>query len=208
MRIVKASAKIFTATPKLEQVIERAGRVCWKSEDRICPGSSSKFIEAIKAKHHESVLEHGSITVRIVCDRGVSHELVRHRLGSYSQESTRYCAYNKEKFSGHVTFIDPRPGFPDMGSIRFKLWKNAMREAEKAYFELLNAGAAPQEARDVLPNSLKTEIWVTYNPRAWRHVFLERTPFVAHPQMREIMIPLLVTFKKKWPSLFGDIVQK
>lgn len=205
MRIVKPSAKIISSTPKLEKLIELAGRVCWKSEGRITEDSYKPFIESIKAKAHESVLEHGAISVRFIVDRGISHELVRHRVASFSQESTRYCSYNKEKFSGHVSFVDPRGGFPTMGKERFALWKESMRQAEKTYFALLELQAAPQEARNVLPNSLKTELVVTANPREWRHIFKMRTATGAHPQMREIMIPLLAKFKAKWPSLFGDI---
>ena len=205
MRVIKASAKIESATPHLEELIERAGRVCWKSEDRIAPGTAAKFIETLKTKKHESVLEHGAITVKFVVDRGILAELSRHRICSLSVESTRYCAYNKDKFSGHVTFIDPRPGFPDMSALQFRLWRETMAQCEQGYFSLLDAGAKPQEARNLLPQSLKTEIWLSANPREWRHIFRLRTDPSAHPQMREVMIPLLAKFQKRWPSLFGDI---
>ena len=114
MKIIKASFEILTATPNLEQVIELAGRTCYKSEDKITGDSACAFVSKIRSINHESVLEHGAITVRFTCDRGVSHELVRHRLASFSQESTRYCNYSKDRFDGEVTFIDPRPAFPEM----------------------------------------------------------------------------------------------
>ena len=116
MKIIKASATILNATPDLELTIEKAGRVCYKSEDRICEGSAEKLIGRLMESHHESVLEHGSITVQFVCDRGVSHELVRHRIASFSQESTRYVNYSKGKYGSEITVIDPRSAFPDMTS--------------------------------------------------------------------------------------------
>ena len=205
MLIIKAETEILQATPDLEKLIELAGRVCWKSEDRITEGSSDKFIEMLKSKNHVSVLEHGAITVRIICDRGILAELSRHRICSLSVESSRYCSYNKDKFSNQVSFIDPRPGFPDMGNERFRIWKEAMQVAEEVYLFLLERGAKPEEARNVLPNSLKTEIVITANPREWLHIFEVRTSSGAHPQMKEIMIPLKNKFIERWPSLFNPV---
>jgi len=203
MKVINPSYEIISYTPNLEKVLELAGRVCYKSEDKICDGSADKFIGRLMESKHESVLEHGSITVKIICDRGVSHELVRHRIASYSQESTRYCNYSKDKFDSHITFI--KPSFWDEQSLNYEIWSNAMKDAETYYMLLLNGGASPQEARSVLPNSLKTEVVMTANPREWRHVFRMRCAQTAHPQIREIMQPMLAEFKTKWPSIYGDM---
>jgi thymidylate synthase (FAD) len=202
MKIIQASSEIITATPDLEQVIELAGRVCWKSEDKICDGSAEKLIKFLKGKNHASVMEHGVITVKIVCDRGVSHELVRHRIASFSQESTRYVNYSKDKQGGGITVI--QPCFWGEGTAMFHEWKRACQQAEETYLAMLDNGAGPQEARSVLPNSLKTEIFVTANVREWQHIFELRCAPAAHPSMREIMIPLQEKFAKYWPSIFGD----
>ena len=183
--------------------IERVGRVCYKSENNISDGSAERFIKNIIENGHESVIEHEKISVKIICDRGVSHELVRHRIASYSQESTRYCNYYKDKFGKELTLI--KPVFWDVDSEKFHIWLNTMEGIEKAYFSLIEAGAKPQEARSILPNSLKTEIIVTMNLREWRHFFKLRTSEHAHPQMREIACPLLETFQQLIPIVFEDI---
>lgn len=207
MKIIKPSAEIMSATPDLEKCIEFSGRVCYKSEDKITDDSACAFVSKIRSINHESVLEHGAITVKFICDRGVTHELVRHRIASFSQESTRYCNYSKDKFGNELTVIDPRGGFPEMSSEMFSQWRMAMQFAEERYFYLTDLGAKAQLARDVLPNSLKTEIVMTTNPREWRHVFKLRCAEAAHPQMREVMLPLRAEFAKRWPALFGDLVQ-
>jgi thymidylate synthase (FAD) len=204
MKIIKASAEIISHTPNLEQIIELAGRTCYKSEDKITEDSASEFIEKIKNFKHESVLEHGSITVRFIVDRGVSHELVRHRIASFSQESTRYCNYGKDKFGNEITVIEPCFGWNE-DSPEYWHWYNACKVAEDNYFALIHLKASPQQARSVLPNSLKTEVVMTANPREWRHVFTVRCHRDAHPQMREVMVPLLADFVINWPSLFGDL---
>jgi len=205
MKLITASAAILAATPDLELLIEQAGRVCYKSEERTAPGSAEKLIRNLMDKHHESVLEHGSITVRFICDRGVSHELVRHRIASFSQESTRYCNYGAEKHGGEVSFIDIRGGFPEMNATSHSRWIESMGHAEAMYLDMIRAGSTAQEARSVLPNSVKTEVVMTANPREWRHVFKLRASAAAHPQMREVINPLLETFKAAWPILFGDL---
>ena len=202
MRIVSASFELLSFTSDLETLIERAGRVCYKSEDKITADSSTKFIQTICKNKHESVLEHGSIIVKIICDRGVSHELVRHRLASFSQESTRYCNYSKDKFGKEITVIEPC--FSTWDTILRDIWKESCEQAEVYYFKLLEMGATPQEARSVLPSSLKTEIVITANLREWLHIFKMRTAKEAHPQMREIMIPLQKEFQLNWPSIFGE----
>ena len=205
MKMVAASAEIIQATHDLEQLLELAGRVCYKSEDRITADSACGFIGRMHDSKHESVLEHAAISVRFVCDRGVSHELVRHRIASFSQESTRYCNYSKDKFGREITVIDPRGGFPNMTLRSLEMWEKACRAAEYAYFSMLEAGSTPQEARSVLPNSLKTELVMTTNPREWRHVFRQRCSSQAHPQMREVMNPLQREFAQRWPALFEEL---
>ncbi len=186
--------------------LELAGRTCYKSEDRITPDSAAAFVRRIIASGHHSVIEHASVSVRFVCDRGVSHELVRHRLAAFSQESTRYANYAQDRFGGEITVIRPLFWRPD--SPAYALWRAAMAQAEASYLELLSQGARPQEARSVLPNSLKTEIVMTANLREWRHVFNLRCSKAAHPQIREIMLPLLVRLQGDLPAVFEDLFQK
>lgn len=183
--------------------LEKAGRVCYKSEDKIANGSDVNFISNIIKRGHESVLEHEKITITITCDRGVSHEIVRHRIASYSQESTRYCNYTNEKFGNELCFI--KPCFWTESDPEYDLWKNQMLQIENTYNKLIVMGASPQEARSVLPNSLKTEIVVTMNIREWRHFFKLRISPAAHPQMREVALQVLHAFKEKIPVLFDDI---
>lgn len=182
--------------------IEKYGRTCYKSEDKITPDSARRFVSTILQSGHESVIEHEKVTVRIICDRGVTHEIVRHRIASYSQESTRYCNY----MSRGVRVIEPLFFIGDYK--KYQIWLDAMYACENAYNALIEAGATPQEARSVLPNSLKTEIVITYNLREWRHFFRLRCSKRAHPQMREITIPLLQEFKRRIPIIFDDIVEE
>lgn len=211
MILIRPSHEILNcnADPVL---IERAGRTCYKSEARITEDSSLKFLSTILRNGHESVIEHSSVTVKIICDRGVTHEIVRHRLASYSQESTRYCNY-----AGGVTFVIPpwidiEPGeYYARDYAKFyvvpglKNWFYIMHQAEAEYKSLLAAGWTPQQARTVLPNSLKTEIVMTANLREWRHFFKLRTSAAAHPQMREIAVPMLAEFKARIPVIFDGI---
>ena len=183
--------------------IELIGRVCYKSEDKITTESAKTFVKSILKNGHESVVEHEKISVRIICDRGVSHEIVRHRIASYSQESTRYCNYNKEKFGKELTFI--KPVFWNDDSSEYQLWIEMMKKLEDLYNTLIEKGVSPQEARSILPNSLKTEIIVTMNLREWRHFFKLRTSQKAHPQMRQISLMILQSFKEKVPVIFDDI---
>ena len=206
MKIINASYRIETPTYSGEELlkgIEQAGRTCYKSEDRITEESAKVFVRKLIERGHESVLEHESITVRFVCDRGISHEIVRHRIASFSQESTRYCNYSNDRFRNNITFI--KPCFLDEGTCGYKLWKQAMFIAEKEYFELLNLGCTPQEARSVLPNSIKTEVVMTANLREWRHFLKLRTAKAAHPQMRELTVPLLKELQERIPVVFDDI---
>lgn len=183
--------------------LEECGRVCYKSEDKISEGSAEKFLSGILKRGHEAVLEHASFTVKFICDRGVSHEIVRHRMASYCQESTRYCNYGKGRFGEEITVIAPCFWAEDSDEMR--QWRSAMQLAEMHYFRLLQLGASPQEARSVLPNSLKTEVVMTANIREWRHFLHLRCAPAAHPQMREVAHLLLEKVHAQIPILFDDI---
>ena len=201
MKIIKPSFVIETPVDgkRILTDLERFGRTCYKSEDKITPDSAQQFVKMILKSGHESVIEHVSVTVRVICDRGVAHEIVRHRLAAYSQESTRYCNYR----SRGIQVIEPFFFAEDRA--KYQIWQEAMAACEKAYNTLIETGASPQEARSVLPNSLKTEIVITYNLREWRHFFTLRCSKRAHPQMREITIPLLREFQRLIPAIFDDI---
>lgn len=241
MKLIKAFYEIITPLDgeDILNQIELAARTCYKSEGKIdikkgrywVIGEGNKIvtldktIDAISAKvlisklisrGHEAMLEFGgNITVKFVCDRGVSHELVRHRIASFAQESTRYCNYGKDE---HIVFIIPswlklkediitfnNYSYTNTGHDGHNTWINAMMNCEMKYNSLIKKGWSPQQARSVLPNSLKTEINVSTNIREWRHIFKLRTAKAAHPQMRELMCPLLDEFKSKIPILFDDI---
>ena len=196
---------ILSSSTDMELTIEAAGRTAWQSGDKAGPGTAGPFIQRMKSLKHESVLEHGSITVRIVCDRGVSHEIVRHRIASFTQESTRYCNYVKERHGERITFIIP-PFFSD--GLSMSIWKGSCRMSQADYFALIRSGAKPEEARTVLNHSVKTELVETANPREWRHIFKMRCDKATnpHPQMREIMVPMRALFAKRWPALFEDLL--
>jgi len=205
MNIIKAGYEIMDKLNGSEILakIELCGRVCYKSEDGIAEETCDKFVRGIIKKGHLSVLEHFSFSIRFIVDRGVSHELVRHRIASFSQESTRYCNYgNNDK---GITVIEPLFWNWTTNAICRSSWEKAMRQAEEIYLEMIEFGAAAQEARSVLPNSLKTEVVMTANLREWRHFFTLRTAKAAHPQMREVTIPLLAELQKLIPIIFDDI---
>ena len=205
MRIIEPYFEILDELDgkKMLQKIERIGMVCYKSEDLITEDSAEKFIGNILKRGHESVIEHEKISVKMVCDRGVTHEIVRHRVASYSQESTRYCNYQKDKFGNELTFI--KPVFWKEDSPEYTLWKESMQQIEDQYMKLIEMGASAQEARSILPNSLKTEIVVTMNLREWRHFFRLRTASAAHPQIREIAGMVLEEFRRQIPVVFDEL---
>lgn len=222
MKAIKPSFKIELTKEQAEQMIlnvEKYGRICYKSEPVKVDSPverANKFIaDKIKAGH-ESIIEHEKVTAIITCDRGVTHEIVRHRIASYSQESTRYCNYAKDKFGNEITVIDIATGFnynlnDENDKKKYDVWCEAMKNAEKSYFKMLELGAKPQEARSVLPNSTKAEIVVTMNLRSWRHFFALRAAGVTgapHPQMKEIALPMLKEFYNLFPCVFEDIVSK
>jgi len=212
MKIVDAGYTILTDISdgglKELQHIERIGRICYKSEDKILEDGSSaqKFVRGLIKRGHEAMLEHSTLSVLFTVDRGVTHELVRHRLMSFAQESTRYCNYANGKFGGEVTFV--RPPFFNADSVEFARWETTCTWAEKVYMELLERGASPQEARTILPNSTKADIVLTGNYREWRHFLWLRAADLtgpAHPQMHEVTQPLLTELHNRIPVVFDDI---
>lgn len=245
MELINASYQILTPDlddPRTSGIIyrqiESAGRTCYKSEDKVTDESAEKFVRALVKRGHEAMLEHASMTVRFIVDRGVSHELVRHRVASFAQESTRYCNYSQDKFRNQITVIEPVffkeiPGeikgairglsimndysivknvvdLPELNDIKkaYYQWFKVCCMAEKGYFNMLELGCTPQEARAVLPNSLKTEVVMTANMREWRHFFKLRAAGESgkpHPQMLEVAVPLLNECRMKLPALFEDI---
>ena len=221
MNILKAGFEILTPISEggIEELkhIEKIGRVCYKSEGKITEDgeSAKKFVKMLIDRGHEAMIEHSSLSVKFVVDRGVSHELVRHRIASFAQESTRYVNYSLEKFGNEINVIDIRDGInldnkmknmdSDTISAIMGEWCLAMEDAEKHYMKMIELGATPQIARSVLPNSTKTEITISANYREWRNFFKLRVPNTAHPQMREVTIPLLKELKRRLPIIFDDI---
>lgn len=227
MKIIKAGYEIWTdiSDGGIQELkhLEKVARTCYKSEDRITEDgeSAKKMIGMLIISGHEAMLEHGGMTVKFIVDRGVSHEIVRHRLFSFAQESTRYCNYSKDKFGNEIVVIAPPFVSDDLineinthgnwinlskHNVDEDLWYQAMDYLETLYMDLLDEGRSPQEARAVLPNSLKTELVVTGNWREWRHFFKLRCDKAAHPQIREVACPLLNEMKEKIPVLFDDIL--
>lgn len=188
---------------RILQSIENKARVCYKSEYLESKSRTGELIKRLLSAtpSHESVIEHETLSVKFTVDRGVSHELVRHRLSSFSQESTRYCAYDHKRFGNQITVIRPY----NLTTKQMHEWEQAMCAAEQAYFSLIAAGCTAEMARSVLPNSLKTEVWMSANMREWRHVLRLRTTRAAHPQIRQVMIPLLIYLQERLEPLFFDI---
>lgn len=212
MRIINSSFEILDFDDNALEKIEQAARNCYQSEPK---GDTEKFVKRLIEREHLTPLEFASITVKIVCDRGVSHELIRHRLASFQQSSTRYCNYSKDKFGNEITVILPSQ-FANIehGSQRtaeyfqYQEWKRAMINAENSYMNMLEWGATPEQARSVLPSSLKTEIIMSCNLREWLHIFKLRCSEKSHPDMRAIMIPLLKEVYARCPVVFEDIYLK
>ena len=207
MKFIKPSVEfMYPIDPQfVMKHLEACGRVCYKSEDKIEENSAEAFLAGIIKRGHEAVLEHISISVKFICDSGVSHEIVRHRMASYCQESTRYCNYSGDKFGNEITVIEPCYLDESKHFIPYSAWADACDNAENQYFNMLKSGCSPQEARAVLPNSLKTELIMTANIREWRHFLRLRCGKGAHPQMREVALMLLQMFYDILPALFGDV---
>ena len=205
MKIISPSFEILsTIEPEsILKNIEAYGRICYKSESKTAHGSAEVFVGNLIKCGHESVIEHENITVKVVCARGVTHEIIRHRIASYTQESTRYCNYSQDRFGSELTFV--KPCFWDEQSSEYAIWLKQMQSIEDNYLSLIVGGAVPEQACCILPSSLKTEIIVTMNLREWRYFFKLRTSKRAHPQMREISIPLLHKMQSLLPVVFDDI---
>lgn len=204
MRIIQPSY-VIEQCPSREDALRRielAARNCYKSEDKITKDSASILIRKILSlvPPHESVIEHVGMTARFICNRGVTHEMVRHRLAAYSQESTRYCNYSKGKHDNEITVISD-----NYTGEKLDVWMKVIEMCEWGYMRMLELGEPPQKARNLLPIALKTEIVMTCNMREWRHVFRLRTSPRAHPQMRELMVPLFNEMRERIPELFEDL---
>lgn len=207
MKVVHSSYEIFTdISNPIETIlkpIERAGRVCYKSENNITDDSCIKFCKMLCERGHEAMIEHSQLSVKFVTDRAIANELVRHRLCSFAQESSRYCNYSKDKFGNEIKVIVPDELENDV--VNYSIWYESCVHAENAYMALLSNNVKPEFARNVLPLSTATEIIVTANIREWRQIFKLRTSAFAHPQMRKLMRELLSELKSKIPVLFDDI---
>lgn len=215
MRLVKPSIEFLSMSENPLQAIECAGRTCYKSEDAITESSSIDFVHKIMQREHLAMIEHAWTSYRVICDRGVTHEIVRHRLFSYAQESTRYCNYK-----GGVTFIKPPwidleectivydDDFPHWRTViaSTSQWLKHLSACEQIYISLVvDRGWSPQQARSVLPNALKTEIVITGNLREWLHFFTLRTTKAAHPQMQEIANMILKDIRCRVSVIFDDV---
>lgn len=217
MILIKPYTEILTPIDGREilKTIEKVARTCYKSENKITENSAEKLVQMLISRGHEAMIEFYDITVKFVCDRAITHEIVRHRIASFAQESTRYCNYSQDKFNNQITFIIPNWTNIDEGVYLIdpsetpktpeQIWMYSMNMAEEWYNNLIKENWQPQQARSVLPNSLKTEINVKMNLREWRHFFKLRCSKAAHPQMRELTIPLLEELKNKIPVIFNDI---
>ncbi len=189
-----------------EQNIEMAGRTCYKSEDQITQDSADDFVRKLRSRKHFAMIEHGFAGMRIMADRGLTHELVRHRLCSFAQESTRYCNYSKGKFNSEITIVK-QPGLK-AGTPEYDIWKTSIDTAEKLYMKLLDSGVSAQIARSVLPIGLLAEIVITANLREWRHIFKMRCAKGAHPIIRGIMLEALERFAIHMPAIYEDQAAK
>ena len=209
MKLIKPYTEILTPVDTVDvyKTIEKVARTCYKSEDKISDTSAERMIKSLIKSGHEAMIEFFDITVKFVTDRGVSHEIVRHRLGSYAQESTRYCNYSNDKFGKELTFVEP--SWYDTSSDQQQDWFDlACLKTESIYLKMIEDGLTPQQARQVLPNALKTEINVKFNLREWRHFFNLRCHHTAHPDMRELAIPLLKDMYTLLPIVFEDLYEK
>lgn len=208
MKVINPRYEIlYYPTIKDLKTLEYIGRTCYKSEKNITDISAERFIKNLIDRGHEAIIEHLYVSVKFICDRGVSHEIVRHRIASFAQESTRYCNYTSDKFDNHITVIKPI-FYDDTESVQYKTWVDSCMQSEQAYFKLIGSGSTPEEARCVLPNSLKTELVMTANLREWRHFFKLRaadTTGKAHPQIKQLSIPLLKELQSLLPVVFDDI---
>lgn len=201
MKIVEPSVELLWITENPEFQIERAGRTCYKSEDRITADSARIFAGKMREHGHHAMIEHAVASFRIITDRGITHEIVRHRIASFAQESTRYCNYSADKFENQCSFIEP----PGLDETQRPLWEKACLDAEQSYFAMMKAGCSAQIARSVLPTCLKTELVMTANFREWRHFIALRGTKAAHPQIRPLAFKIREILMQHAPSVFEDL---
>ena len=209
MNIIEPSASMvgFVDGVAMLKNIEIAKRICYQSDDKITEDSYLQSVKDLVARKHEAMLEHASVSVMFTVDRAIANEIVRHRIASFAQSSTRYCNYSQDKFGNEITVI--RPLFFQEGTVAYDEWKESCERAELAYFSLLSLGMKPEQARDVLPLSTMTKLMMTANLREWRHFFLLRACGITgkpHPQMLQVAVPLLGVFQKVVPVVFDDLV--
>lgn len=208
MKIVEPSVELLRITEDGARAIEEAGRTCYKSEDKSTDDSAYRFVRMLSDRGHQAMLEFGYASFRVVTDRGISHEIVRHRLFSYAQESTRYCNYSKDKFDKEISVVLPSNIRSTDRDGSYELWKQACELTQKHYFLLLQSGCSPQVARSVLPTCLKTEIVMQANFREWLHfLYLRHSPH-AHPDMQLVAAQIGAILKKECPAVFEDYPQK
>lgn len=247
MKIIRAGYQIMkpdlddpNTAAMVYRDIEESGRTCYLSGASMTEESGEKFVRFMVKNGHDAMLEHTSMKVKFIVDRAISHQMIRHRICSFAEQSTRYCNFSKEKFGHEITVIEPcfydsipkeekelcRKALDDLDAFkdpqvteflnnhvtdlhkRYARWYDDCRSSEKDYLAMLELGATPEEARSVLPHSLKTEIVVYTNMREWREIFKLRAAGEhgrPHPQILEVMIPLLNECKQKLPALFDDI---
>ena len=183
--------------------IERACRVCYRSEGSITEDSYKKLLTNCINRGHESVLEHEKVSVRLVGDIGTYKDLTRHRFASFSVESTRYCNYGKDKFDNEIKVI--KPCHIEEGTEIYEIWEKAIKDMEKSYLEMSSKGAMPDQLRMLLPHSTAAEYAMTANIREWKHILSLRCSSHTHPAIRQLLIPLLLKFKMDMPEIFGNV---
>ena len=205
MKIIEPIVEIENVDyKKIMKNLERACRTCYRSEDKITEESYKTLLKNCINRGHESILEHEKVTIRMICDIGVYKDLTRHRIASFSIESTRYCNYGKDKFDNQIKFI--KPVNIDEGTPLFEEWKKSCEEIERHYINMAKLGATPDQMRMILPHSTAALVTMTANIREWKHILELRCTSHAHPAVEQVMIPLLLKFKENMPEIFEDVV--
>lgn len=204
MKIIKPVVEIEKVDyNKMMKNLERACRTCYRSEDKITEESYKTLLKNCINRGHESILEHEKITIRMTCDIGVYKDLTRHRIASFSIESTRYCNYGKDKFDNQIKFIEPVN--IEKNTELYEEWQKSCEEIEKHYIKMAELGATPDQMRMLLPHSTAAEVTMTANIREWKHILSLRCTKHAHPAVEQVMIPLLLHLKKNMPEIFENI---
>ena len=205
MKIVKPQLVTFDLSHKDPCVeIERVARTCYQSRDKMEPGKAGPFVRRLVRRGHLAMLEFVDATATFVCDRGMSHELVRHRLASFAQESTRYCNYSKGKFDAEITCVQQTATDREGDPVAQIIYEAAWKSAESAYNTLIDVGVSPQEARAVLPIGLRTEIVMKCNLREWLHVIGLRDSPAAHPIIRALVGQVKERLLSRVPEIFEE----